>query len=48
MDRYIIEGNEILITDIVDYIPKPGRKDIVFQVGYAYLVTYDPNYRRSP
>ena len=46
MDRYIIEGNEILITDIVDY--KPGKKDIVFQVGYNYLDTYYPNYRRSP
>ena len=48
MDRYIIEGNEILITDIVNYIPKPGRKDTVFIVSYNYLDTYDPNYRRSP
>ena len=22
--------------------------DIVFEVGYNYLDTYDPNYRRSP
>ena len=48
MDRYIVEGNEILITDIVNYIPKPGRKDTVFIVSYNYLDTYDPNYRRSP